>query len=1168
MHKFRSILVCLGIACGSMLSATAQDVINTVIGGGPNGIPGIDANLSNPYQTAVDAANSVYVADSGHNRVYKISSAGIITIVAGNGTYGYSGDNGPAIKAMLRNPYGVAVDKATPLANVYISDFNNCVVRKVNQSTGVITTIAGTVVVPTSGAPYTNCGYGGNGGPANKSLLNGPSGLTVNTTTNDVYFADYYNGVVRKINAGSPTGTISVVAGSGGSTTSGGNCSGSAPYGDTGTATSATLCYPQAVSIDNSVTPVNVFISEYGRCDMREVVGSSAKIYQIAGSYTLGCGFTDNVAATSAQLNDPWQSAISVSGATTTVTFADYNNARIRRFALNYTAGVPKSGTITTLAGKGQGGFCNDNGPALNACMSPVGLAYDAAGNYYIGDYGADRVREVVKATGNIKTIGGWGPNGGTQTNYSDPVGLTNVAGNPSLYYPVGVYADPNSNYVYVAGYYGEAVYRWDSSTNEISDVAGNGVAGFAGDGGLANNAATQVYNPQGVTKDPAGNVYITDSSNCAIRKVATNGNITTIAGGSSGALKGCGFSGDGGTAVNAQFNNPINIALDTAGNIYVADYYNCAIRKIAAGTTIVSTIAGGPALGCGYSGDGGPAVSAKIYRPTGVSLDSYNNLYITDQANNRIREIVYQTKVIQTVAGLSTGGYTGDGPAIGNTLNQPAFANSDAWGNLFIADTNNSIVRWVTPTGTMITIAGTPQTAGFSGDGGSAVAAQLYYPQSVSRDAKGNIYIADYQNNRVRQVTPFAGYGLSSANLSFETQAAGTMSDFQPVMVSAIGPTTISGISVTTGFSEIDDCAGSTLAAGDTCEIDVYFLPGAAGKLTGTLKIASNAKFALNPSSIALSGTGAGLALTGTLAFGVEPLKTPLASTVTLVNSGAATTIKKIYLTQVTDFTITGGTCPRTGGTLAAKASCTIIASFSPQTVGAKKSTLVVLSTDPASPLLAQATGTGTEIKTSTKAIAFGSISFGTTATYSLTISNTGTVAYTLTPSITGTGFSLSSTGKTCTTSVAAGASCVLPVQYNPSAVGSNTGTLTLTTNGGSNPAIPLTGSATADASVSPASLAFGAITHATTKVLNVTVTNVGKIAAMTVSGLVSGTNAAQFTLLTTGNTCGVAVAPGKSCVLPVQFKPAAVAAYAATLTVKTNGGTSPTVALTGSGK
>ncbi len=1148
-------------------SADAQDIITTVVGGGPNGIPAVNANLNQPYEVAVDAANNVYVAAAAQNRIFKISTAGVITVVAGTGAASYGGDGGPAIKAGLNTPYGVAVDNATPLPNVYIGDYNNCLVRKVNQNTGVITTIAGFVNHPTTGNPYPSCGYQGNTGPANEAYLNGPAGLRVNTKTGDVYFADLDNGVVRMIKGGSATGTISLVAGSGGSSTSGENCQGSSPFGDGGKATSANLCYPHDVELDTSVTPINIFVSDGNRCTVREIVGSSGNIYDIAGNYT--CGFTDNVAATTAQLYQPWQLHASVSGTTTTLAIADYDNARIRQVSLTYASGVPKPGTIKTIGGKGQGGFCGDGGPVLSACMNPVGLAYDSNGNYYIGDYGTDRVSKVGKSTTDVTTIAGWGPNGGTNVNYSNPVGLSGNGGTPSLYYPLGVYADPNSSNVYVGGYYSQSVYLWNSSTNKISDLAGNGVAGFDGDGGAANNAATQLNYPIGVARDSKGNVYIADNNNCAIREVTTNGDITTIAGGSSGDLRGCGYSGDGGAAINAQFSGPNSIAIDAAGNKYIADYNNCAIRKISTSNT-VSTVAGG--IGCGYSGDGGLAVNAKIYHPQGVSVDGAGNVYFADQANNRVREIVAQNHTIQTIAGYYYGGYTGDGSATTNAINQPAWTSADTNGNVFFSDSNNQILRWVTPSGAMITYAGTVPGSpipsnGFSGDGGPALNAQMYYPQGISRDGSGNTYVADYYNFRIRQITPFAGYGLSDTSLSFGTQPAGTSGDFQSITVSAVGPTTISNIKVSSGFNEVDDCVGQTLNANDTCEIDVYFQPTASGNVSGTVTISSNAQFALNPNTITLSGTGTGLAVSGSLAFGAEPLKTPLKQTVTLTNSGATATIKKIYMTDATDFSVAGGTCPATGGSLAKGASCTIIVSFSPQTVGSKKGTLVVTSSDPASPLLTQATGTGTEVKTSASSIAFGNIYFGALATSNLTVSNVGTASYTLSATVAGTGFSISSTGKTCGTSLAAGASCVLPIKYAPTAVGTNTGTLTLTTNGGSSPALPLSGTALTNASASPASIAFGTITHATTKVVNVTVSNVGTLASMTVKTAVSGTGAADFTVLSTGNTCGTGVAPGKTCTLPVQFKPAAAASYTATLTITTNGGTNPTVALSGTG-
>jgi hypothetical protein len=1038
VKTLRKFAFCILGAFGLIYSAAAQDVVKTVVGGGPNDIPGTNANMYLPYQTAVDASANVYVASAGLQRVFKISSTGIETVVAGTGISGYSGDGGLAVNAQLSNPYGVAVDTASP-ANVYIADFSNCLVRKVNQATGVITTIAGKVTSPTT----TACGYGGDGGDANAANLNGAAGVGINTSTGDLYIADYYNGIVRKVLGGTATGTISTVAGEPSE-----NCGGTAPYGDGSSAKDAFLCYPVSVSVDDSVKPANLFITENNRCTVREVVGSSGDIYQLAGSYT-ACGYNgDGINAVGAELYNPWQTHVSVSGATTTVEIADNSNARVRQFTLTYTSAVPKPGVISTIAGKGDGGWCDDDGgAALSACMNPVGIAYDASGNFYLGDYGANRVRKVTKSSGLISTIDGWGPSTENEVSWSDPVGLKGVVGGtPSLYYPTAVYADPTSANVYVGGYQGEAVYEWNSSTNEITGFAGNGVYGFAGDGTAASSKTTELAYPLGIGKDSSGNIYIADSANSAIREVVlATGDITTVAGGSPGALKGAGYVNS--TAVDSQFNQPQGVAFDSANNMYIADYYNCAIRKITKATGDVTTIAGvgPPTATCGYSGDGGLAAKAEIYYPTSVALDGAGNVYFDESPTTntcRIREIVAATGIIQTVVGDGACGYSGDGAATGNSI-YDGYVTADANGNLFLSDYYNQLVRWVTPSGQMITFAGIYNTAGFVGDGGPGLKAEFYYPSGIARDSSGNTYVADEYNQRVRQITAFAGYGLSTASMLFETQPAGTVSDFQPVTVSAIGPTTFSSITVSAGFSEIDDCVGESLTAGQTCEIDVYFQPSATGKVIGSLTIASNAFLASNPNKITLSGTGSGLALTGTTAFGVELLDTPLAKTLTLTNTGAAVTLSKIYLTAVTQFSITGGTCPVAGGPLASKGSCTIIVTFNPQAIGALKSTLVIASNDPASPKLAEVTGTGTEVSLSPTTLAFGTVASGT-KTMSVTVKNVGTtvLSFTSTPTVTGTGSAnfvvlpYNATGpvSTCrngTVTLAQNATCTFSVQF-----------------------------------------------------------------------------------------------------------------------------------------
>jgi hypothetical protein len=254
---------------------------------------------------------------------------------------------------------------------------------------------------------------------------------------------------------------------------------------------------------------------------------------------------------------------------------------------------------------------------------------------------------------------------------------------------------------------------------------------------------------------------------------------------------------------------------------------------------------------------------------------------------------------------------------------------------------------------------------------------------------------------------------------------------------VSAIGPITISNVTTTAGFSEVDDCAGTTLNARQTCEIDVYFDPTTAGNLRGTLTIASNAYFAASGNTLILTGTGGGLEVSGSLAFGTQLINTTVSRTLTLTNSGSAVSIHGISLSSPTSFKLAGGTCPASG-TVAAGASCTIIVSFDPTTIGGKKDTLVVSSSDPASPLLVPATGNGTEVQVSATTISFATITHGTNETSNLTVKNVGTTSLTVTPSISGTGsaaFSISTTGDTCSSAVPAGGSCTLPVKFAPPA-------------------------------------------------------------------------------------------------------------------------------------
>jgi sugar lactone lactonase YvrE len=327
---------------------------------------------------------------------------------------------------------------------------------------------------------------------------------------------------------------------------------------------------------------------------------------------------------------------------------------------------VSPSGVITTVAG-GASGYSGDSGPAASAQLNnPSGLAMDGTGNLYIADSDNNRIRKV-------------------------------------------------------------------SPTGIITTVAGNGNAGYSGDGGPA--AGGQFNTPTGLALDSAGSLYIADYGNSRIRKVSSAGILTTIAG--NGTFN---YLGDDGPATAGQLSQELHaITLDGAGNLYIADQFNMRVRKISA-NRIISTIAGS-GMG-GFSGDGGPAFAAGLQRPEGLAVDVAGNLYISDPYNYRVRKVL-PNGIITTVAGNGSQGYSGDGgPATQAQLNRPVGVAVDGAGNLYIADYFNYRIRKVTD-GIISTIAG-KGTFGYSGDGGPAVSAQLVGPFGLAVDAAGNVYAAD----------------------------------------------------------------------------------------------------------------------------------------------------------------------------------------------------------------------------------------------------------------------------------------------------------------------------------------------------------------------------------------------------------------------------------------
>jgi sugar lactone lactonase YvrE len=285
------------------------------------------------------------------------------------------------------------------------------------------------------------------------------------------------------------------------------------------------------------------------------------------------------------------------------------------------------------------------------------------------------------------------------------------------------------------------SVIRKVQTTGIISTIAGNGTASYSGDGGPATSAALSY--PSCVTFDAYGNLYIADQGNMRIRKVDTLGIITTVAG-----TGGYGFSGDGGPAINAVFNNPDHVIFDASGNLYVCDWGNYRLRMIDA-TGMIRTIAGNGSSA--YSGDGGPATAAGIGLE-GILFDHSGNILICDAINNRIRK-VDPSGTITTFAGTGGAALSGDGgPATAATFNFPGGLAYDLWDDIIIADEDNQAIRKIDPLGIITTIAGTA-ISGYSGDGGPATAAEFDYPDGIVFDAVGNLYVSDLWNNRVRKI-------------------------------------------------------------------------------------------------------------------------------------------------------------------------------------------------------------------------------------------------------------------------------------------------------------------------------------------------------------------------------------------------------------------------------
>ncbi len=664
-------------------------VVQTVAGGGPKDLIGTQVGIGLENAIAVDRVGNLYLGGI-YNSIYRLTAAGRIGIFAGvgGGNGAFDGDNVPATSANITFPAGMAVDAA---GNLFFADQYNRRIRRVDANTNVITTIAGTGIE----------GSRGDGGPAMLAQFREPGALAFDASGN-LYIADSADQRIRLISAG--TNTITTVAGRGVAGFS----------GDGGPAKDATINRPMALAVDPAG---NLYIADSGNMRVRKVAGTvittiagnGTKIFSGDGGPAINAGFSS-------------LPAIAADG------FGFLyipDDTRLRRVTL-------ATGMIATVAGSAARDVTGDGGPAAAATFSDLQtVAIDAAGNIFLR--GGLRIREIDRASGMIKTVAGngtvsFGGDGGPATS----VPLGNLK---------GITTDASGN-LYICDY--STVRKITIASGLISTVAGNGTSGLA----VEFRPATQtpIFDPWSPVIDANGNLYFIESHR--IVKVSASTGLLTFVANRSNAR---GYSGDGAPAIFASFNDPGGLALDSAGNLYVADTYNHRVRMISAITGLITTVVGNGAGA--FNGEGLPALATSLNLPYGLALDADGNLFIADSSNNRVRKLTVATGIVTTVAGDGTFHYSDRVPATATGVFGPEGLAIDKNRVLYIVDFAHLRVRQVSG-GIITTIGGTGEYR-FSGDGGSALNAAML-PRDLAIDGAGRIYFTD-ADTRVRVLLPGA---------------------------------------------------------------------------------------------------------------------------------------------------------------------------------------------------------------------------------------------------------------------------------------------------------------------------------------------------------------------------------------------------------------------------
>jgi sugar lactone lactonase YvrE len=678
------------------LGVHAQPLIISTLAGSPGqgsaDGTGAAARFANPWGVAADTNGNLYIADTDNHTIRKIAPGGAVTTLAG--LAGVSGStNGTGTNALFFQPQGIAVDGS---GNVYVSDTGNHIIRKITPG-GTVSTLAGF-----AGVSGTNDGTG------SLARFFEPEGIAVNAAGSLIYVADTWNHTLRQITSAAAVTTLAGSASNAGT--------------NDGSGSGALFYQPQGVALDSAG---NIYVGDTGNETIRKVtpLGAVTTLAGSAGNYG-----SANGTGGGASFWAPQGLALDTA---TNIYVADSLNHTIRK--------ITPSGSVTNFAGTpGSFGSANGTGAAARFWL-PQSVAADSAGNLYVADSANGTIRQVT-SSGVVTTVAGSASNGsadmpGSSARFSGPAGS----------------AIDSSGNVYVADT-GNGTIRVVTSAGAVSTLAGAPGNFGATDG---TNGTARFYGPQATAVDSGGNLYVADTANHTIRKVTSAGVVSTLAGaaGTNGAADG--------TGTIARFNFPQGLAVDASGNLYVADTWNHTVRKVTT-AGVVTTLAGVP----GSYGDidgtsaGTGTNAARFYCPSGLAADTAGNVYITDTRNHAIRKVT-STGAVSTLAGLAGVWGSADGTNNNARFNQPQDITVDAGGNLYVLDTGNHTVRMISPSGTnwvVTTIAGAPGVNGSADGNGSS--AQFFYPGGIGINNTGSFCIADTGNNTVRA-------GISSLSAS-----------------------------------------------------------------------------------------------------------------------------------------------------------------------------------------------------------------------------------------------------------------------------------------------------------------------------------------------------------------------------------------------------------------